>query len=289
MTHPRPAFSPETQTRHVDLATRRGTQPVAYADRAGDEPALLCLHGLGSTKDDYAALTRHPELKGRRIVAWDAPGSGDSPYPRTLTVEDLRDLAGAFRDAIGLNRPILVGHSMGGLTALLLARARPGAFRGFVNLEGNLTPEDCGVFSRAASSMSYARFEGRFFSWLEIEFERSACAGYAGFSRRFRANVTERAFWDYCRSIVRICDTEPLLSDFRTLPMPRLYLYGSENRGLSTVTWLRQTDVPVEEVPSSNHFPLDSNPEYTLQVLTRFCARGGSRGHRPDDRDTAAR
>lgn len=273
MSSERPEFNPETQTKTIELAQADGAQTIRYADRPGEEPALLCLHGLGSTNDDFAPLTHHPEIASRRVVAWNAPGSGGSPYSRSLTIEDLRDLVLQLRESLGLEKPLLIGHSMGGLTALLAARARPELFGGFLNLEGNLTPEDCGVFSRAADALCFERFEGRFFPWLELEFERSPCAGFPEFSRRFRRNVTERAFWDYCRSIVRICDAEPLLSDYCALPMLRIFVYGSENRSLPAAVFLRGAGARVEEVPSSNHFPLDSNPEFTLNVLARFCDR----------------
>lgn len=269
----RAVFSEETRIETIELELNGIAQPITYADRAGEEPALLCLHGLGSTKEDYASLTRCAGLAGYRILAWDAPGSGASPYRQSLTIEDLRDLILALRDALQLGRPFLVGHSMGGLTGLLAAREKPDAFRGFVNLEGNLTPEDCGVFSRTAAAMDFARFEGRFFPWLELEFARSSFAGYPAFSRRFPDNVEQEAFWDYCRSIVKISDLEPLLSDFCALPIPCMYLHGSENRTLQAATMLRGSTVAVEEVPFSNHFPLDTNPEFILNVLERFCRR----------------
>ena len=59
MTSERPAFSPETQTKTIELELNGAVQSITYADRQREEPALLCLHGLGSTKDDYAALTHH--------------------------------------------------------------------------------------------------------------------------------------------------------------------------------------------------------------------------------------
>ena len=149
----------------------------------------------------------------------------------------------------------------------------PGRCLGILNLEGNLTPEDCGVFSQAANAMSFERFEGRFFPWLELEFARSSSAGYPGFARRFRDHVEERAFLDYCRSIGHISNTEPLLSDYRALSMPCTFVYGSENRALPAAVFLRGANADIEEVPFSNHFPLDTNPDFTLNVLARLCDR----------------
>ena len=55
-----------------------------------------------------------------------------------------------------LNRFLLVGGSMGGL-ALLYAERNPSKIAGFVNVEGNLAPEDC-MFSRKAIRHSYSDF-----------------------------------------------------------------------------------------------------------------------------------
>jgi pimeloyl-ACP methyl ester carboxylesterase len=46
-------------------------------------------------------------------------------------------------DHAGIGRFHLVGHSMGGLTALLLAHTEPGRVLSLVDIEGNLAPEDC--------------------------------------------------------------------------------------------------------------------------------------------------
>ncbi|MEM1410433.1 MAG: alpha/beta hydrolase, partial [Pseudomonadota bacterium] len=38
---------------------------IAYLHRAGPRPALVCLHGFGSTKEDYADLALHPDFTDR--------------------------------------------------------------------------------------------------------------------------------------------------------------------------------------------------------------------------------
>ncbi len=45
--------------------------------------------------------------------------------------------------ALGVDRFHVVGHSMGGLTALLLADRDPARVVSFVDIEGNVAPEDC--------------------------------------------------------------------------------------------------------------------------------------------------
>jgi pimeloyl-ACP methyl ester carboxylesterase len=57
---------------------------------------------------------------------------------------------------------LLVGASMGGLVGLLYAERRSDQLVGFVNVEGNLAPEDC-MFSRLVVPHTYEDFEGVIF------------------------------------------------------------------------------------------------------------------------------
>ncbi|MEM7376586.1 MAG: alpha/beta hydrolase, partial [Pseudomonadota bacterium] len=49
-----------------------------YLRRPGPRSPLLCLHGFGSTKEDYADLALRDDFQERDLVFWDAPGCGAS-------------------------------------------------------------------------------------------------------------------------------------------------------------------------------------------------------------------
>ncbi len=91
---------------------------LAVHDYGGGGPDLLLLHGGAdnlATWRDFAPLLQ-PSF---RVVAYDARGHGQSPTPDdasvTAMVEEVMTVAG------DLERPLLVGHSMGGVNALLAA------------------------------------------------------------------------------------------------------------------------------------------------------------------------
>lgn len=99
---------------------------------AGDTTVFL-LHGAYGAKDyfrhEIATLVR----AGLRVVAWDAPGYGISPLPEGgLTIERLAETAGSLIDREGSRTNIVLGHSMGGITAPAVYAARPGAVHGIV-------------------------------------------------------------------------------------------------------------------------------------------------------------
>jgi pimeloyl-ACP methyl ester carboxylesterase len=80
---------------------------------------LVLIHGAGGSFRHWPEAAR--TMPGRRVLAVDLPGHGDSPGPGRRAVADYaRDLL-AFLDALDLARPVLVGHSMGGAIALTLA------------------------------------------------------------------------------------------------------------------------------------------------------------------------
>lgn len=95
---------------------------IGYRE-AGSGPALLALHGVGSSSLSFApqieALSAH-----FRVIAWDAPGYGGSDdYAGEPTAGAYADVAAGLLDALGIDSANVVGHSMGGLiSAALVAR-----------------------------------------------------------------------------------------------------------------------------------------------------------------------
>lgn len=103
-----------------------------FAERAGSGPAVVLIHGLG---DDHR-LWRHvtPSLTARHeTVAVDMPGHGRSgPIPAGAPIEWFADEIRGLIDRLGLERPVVVGLSMGGGIAQYLAITSPRRLRGLV-------------------------------------------------------------------------------------------------------------------------------------------------------------
>ena len=109
-----------------------GGNRIHYVDR-GQGPPILMVHGLGGTQFNFQPL--YPGLEGDfRLVAVDRPGSGFSTR-RGITpaspTEQARFLV-EFMDAVGLDRPLVVGHSLGGAISLALALDHPERVAGLV-------------------------------------------------------------------------------------------------------------------------------------------------------------
>lgn len=91
---------------------------IAY-ERAGHGPPLILLHGYVG---DGQATWRHQldDLSGEfTVVAWDAPGAGESDDPpETLGIAGYADCLAGFIEAVGLGPAHVMGLSFGGALAL---------------------------------------------------------------------------------------------------------------------------------------------------------------------------
>ena len=108
-------------------AITRGGQTLAV-EHDGEGPAVVGLHGLTATRRYVLMGSRLLEHTGRRVVLYDARGhgasspAGDGDYSYGAQLGDLE----AVLDALGIERTLLVGASMGAHTAIGFALEHPG-------------------------------------------------------------------------------------------------------------------------------------------------------------------
>lgn len=121
-------------------------------DSRGD---VLLLHGMADVARSLEPLAS--TLADRyRVAAFDARGHGRSSHPGAYSVlHFVADLAGII-DALDLDRPILIGHSLGGHTVANYAGLYPDRIRAAVLLEG-LGPPALPVPEAAPQQLEYAR------------------------------------------------------------------------------------------------------------------------------------
>jgi len=261
----------------VGVGRRRFRVPSFFRPGCGG-PSILFVHGLGGSKENFYAALQHPALADCAVASFDLPGSGRSSFDPTagIDVTVLAELTQSVANALFPEPYFLAGASMGGLISLLLIR-RYGVnrLRGFINIEGNLAPEDC-MFSRRVVAHPAESF-GPLFRQMMVELERSPHVGDRIIAQHMAFNLDPRAYHAYSFKTVQESDSGRLLEDFLALELPRTLIYGEVNRGLSYLPRLRASAVEVIEIPGSAHFVFYDNPVATYQAIGDFT-------HRPSEK-----
>lgn len=112
---------------------------IAYVEISGAEPALVLLHGFTDTSRSFSLLA--PHLAGRRLIMPDLRGHGASPAGKGFGIADFADdIAGLIRH-LQLDQPVVVGHSLGAMVAVVLAARHSGLIAGLVVMAGTLKPD----------------------------------------------------------------------------------------------------------------------------------------------------
>jgi len=158
---------------------------LAADDEGAGAPALVCLHAIGHGAGDFAVL-RGAFAPTRRVVALDWPGQGNSGEdPRPPSAARYAALLAGVLDALGMERAVLVGNSIGGAAALRYAATHPERVAGLVleNPGGLDRPDrlsraviDLMVRFFAAGSRGAAWFPRAFAAYYRTVLQRSAAA-----------------------------------------------------------------------------------------------------------------
>lgn len=229
----------------VDTEAVAGVR-VAYVDSAAagvvprdpDATPLVFVHGLSSSMGFWEYQVPHFQEQ-RRVLAVDLPGYGASSRPDApCTPPWYAEVLAAWMDEVGLERVIIVGHSMGGQIALTFALQHP------ERLDGLVLSAPAG-FERfgpgAADWMKRYWHEGRALeareeelraTFTQLVFNRTD----EGVERMLRERVQlgrSEAFQGtsvaVSRSIAGMVD-HPVLDRLGEIRTPTLIIYGSQDR-----------------------------------------------------------
>ncbi len=118
-------------------------------------PAVVLLHALGETRADWSAVAP-PLGVDRRVVALDLRGHGGAARRPPYTLEQMSADVVDQLDRLDLERVDVIGHSLGGAVACLLAAAHPGRIRRLVLEDvGALRPREATPPQRPDGELAY--------------------------------------------------------------------------------------------------------------------------------------
>jgi pimeloyl-ACP methyl ester carboxylesterase len=192
----------------TDRAVQGDGVRLRARDWGGSGQAVVLLHGLASNARIWDGVASRLTGAGLRVVALDLRGHGGSDQPGSgYDFASIgRDLEAALT-GLGLERPVLAGHSWGAHVALQYAADRPGAAAGLALVDGGLlgAAEWAGpTREEARRRMAPPRFAVPLADWLAR-------------ARRFDAGGSGGRPWirDYLRAGVDVDDQGVARSRFR--------------------------------------------------------------------------
>jgi pimeloyl-ACP methyl ester carboxylesterase len=237
-------------------------------DDTGNGVPLVFLHGIAMQRSAWAPVVEL--LADRyRCVNIDLAGHGDSPRTGAYDVFSQADAVGELIGDLGLDLPVLVGHSYGAFTATLAGAYTP--VRGVVNVDQEL---DTAAFKLNVSPLE-SRLRGEDFASAFGEFSETLRPDLVPDERRALATMHPDS--DVVLEVwTTVFDTpvadlnamlEPVLSSY---PVPYLVIYGSrisaeEQRLLELVP-----DVEIEQWEGLGHFVQLVDPERTAGRIAHF-------------------
>ena len=132
-----------------------GSRIRVIEDGAGDS-AVLFVHGVGGWAENWTETIQRVAATGRRAIAFDLPGFGESTRVKGARYFDPRApfypaVVDGVRRALGLERPHLVGHSLGGGIVAVTAVTHPTAWRSITLVAPGGFGPDIALFLRLFS------------------------------------------------------------------------------------------------------------------------------------------
>ncbi len=259
---------------------------------AGQGQPLVLLHGWPQTWHAWHKVL--PALARQyRVIAPDLRGLGDSSRPaggfdkKTVAA----DVARLLREALGIDRALVVGHDWGGPVAFALAAYHPGLVEKLVMLDAAVPGDGSGTFSQSGRRWHHAFHQtldlpeqviaGReavYYRWFYEHYGhvRGAIseADIAEYLRTYGRGDTTRTGMGYYRAIQQdVADNAEFLRTER-LRMPVLAIGGGSafGRGGETLGSLQRvaTDVRGGVFEDCGHWIPEEQPQRTLDELLRF-------------------
>jgi pimeloyl-ACP methyl ester carboxylesterase len=242
---------------------------VRFHDLPGREPALVLIHGLGaSAAQAFVDVCRRAPLSDRRCVAPDLFGFGysDRPSAFSYSIDDHAASLAALLDARGLRNVTLLGHSMGGAVAIVLARTRPDLVARLLLAEGHLDPTP-GAVSGPVVAYSEADFARHGHADLVRTFVSQGLATYAGAFQVADPAAIHRT------AVSLIAARRPTYRDMLLeLPMPRVFFFGSKDLADPDARWLPEHGIPVRGVAGAGHDMMTDQPDAFVAAVAASLA-----------------
>ncbi|MFC4899760.1 alpha/beta fold hydrolase [Streptosporangium amethystogenes subsp. fukuiense] len=259
----------------VNMSSTLSLQGCAlhYADSGGDGVPLLFSHGAGADHVMFDAQSERLRARGYRVVTWDMRGHGRSrpagvPFTAERAIADLCALV----EHLALDRPVLVGQSLGGNLGQAVVRRHPDLARALVVIgsawnTGPLSWTERLLLRTAAPGLSMipaGRLPG------VMAGASAVTEGARADARRAFSLLSKREFLQVWRATVELLDPDP---GYRT-PVPLCLIRGERDRTGNIASamrgWAAAEGVQEVVIPGAGHIANQDDPHAVNAAIETF-------------------
>ena len=262
---------------HVELD---GHTYRTFFEESGSQDAIpmVCLHAANIDARAWRHQLADPDYTNRfRMIAFDMPWHGRSLPPQELlrteyllTSDFYRRFVAAFCDALKLDKPILVGCSMGGYIMFYMAYHDPERYRAFVSAAGRDYEPRRWALERIIRSpvVSFSRFIPTITRGFMAPNDPVGCADEVAFVYETGSPQALRGDLYFA---AQDCDARPFMGKIDTDRTP-FYVLGGEydwscNEEHTDGIKKRMPGARVVRMKGIGHHPADENPEVFKSYL----------------------
>jgi 3-oxoadipate enol-lactonase len=248
---------------------------INYRDTGGEGPPIVLVHGFTGNVRNWALTV--PAIRNRfRCISFDLPGHGLSDKPTDSASYELTRMADVVWSAIqalGLEQPVLMGHSMGGMIAQIVALAHPESLRALILID--TAAETVEIRNADRQKLIDALAEGGVAAAFELQLERA--------EPRVRDNPQFVALWreqfmmTSAEAIIgggeAMASRESLIERLKSLHLPTLIVCGENDLPFLEPSKKMHEAIKssrLEIIAGAGHSPTFETPEEFNAVLTEF-------------------
>ncbi len=224
--------------------------------------SLVFVHGAGGSHRNWLSQVRHFS-PGFNTIALDLPGHGESEGEGAGSITEYREFVKTFLEAMGLDRIVLVGHSMGGAITQSFALAHPGPLKSIV-LVGTgarlrVSPKILQAFQEDPQAALDFICQWAYSPYARPELSKEGKEEMLKGSIR----VMERDF--------RACDTFDIMTEVGRISLPTLVICGADDQ-LTPVKYSQYLYNHIQGstlkiISGAGHFVMVAKPdEFTLAL-----------------------
>jgi pimeloyl-ACP methyl ester carboxylesterase len=270
----------------VTSITVDGVDLAVASAGSGERGRVILVHGFGGAKEDFTDWLDSLAADGWEAVAYDQRGHGQSAHPddeAAFSLQIFKDDLLALVDALGWDRFVLLGHSMGGMVAQLVALSAPGRLSGLILMDTSHGPID-GLDPEVVGMGQKVVREGGMAALLVAQ--KAAGPGPLDSPAHDRVVAAREGYQEFCDGKALATSPEmwlalsseivgqaDRLSALESLTMPVLVVVGEQDQGLLAPSRAMGAAIPGAQlvvVPDAGHSPQFEAPDAWWDAVRTF-------------------